>query len=107
MTGGRALVLGDPGPWMCSGMTGGVVYQRVQPEMGLTVDAINRRIAEGAVVEVMPLDDEAIDDINVLLRAYIHILESAHQAQAAERLYALLVAPRDHFAMIAPPHRRR
>ena len=26
MTNGRALVLGDPGPWICAGMTGGVVY---------------------------------------------------------------------------------
>src|SRR5699024_4029249 len=25
MTGGRALVLGDPGPWLCSGMTGGLL----------------------------------------------------------------------------------
>ncbi|WP_298431959.1 glutamate synthase-related protein, partial [Geobacter sp.] len=26
MTAGRVVVLGDPGPWICSGMTGGVVY---------------------------------------------------------------------------------
>ncbi len=31
MTSGRALVLGDIGPWACSGMTGGVIYQRIQP----------------------------------------------------------------------------
>ena len=35
MTNGRAVVLGDPGPWLCAGMTGGVVYQRLVPEMGL------------------------------------------------------------------------
>ena len=52
MTSGRAVVLGDPGPWMCAGMTGGVVYQRVQPEMGLTIEAIRNRIAAGSVVEI-------------------------------------------------------
>ena len=39
MTNGRGLVLGDPGPWICAGMTGGVVYVRHQPEMGLTKDS--------------------------------------------------------------------
>ena len=58
MTSGRAVVLGDPGPWMCAGMTGGVIYQRIQPEMNLTVDAIRRRIANGSVVQIQPLDDE-------------------------------------------------
>ena len=36
MTNGRGLVLGDPGPWICAGMTGGAIYIRHQPEMGLT-----------------------------------------------------------------------
>src|SRR5262245_29453569 len=31
MTAGRVVVLGDPGPWMCAGMTGGVLYLRVKP----------------------------------------------------------------------------
>ena len=52
MTNGRALVLGDPGPWICAGMTGGVVYVRHQPEMGLTKDAISRRIAKRANVTI-------------------------------------------------------
>ena len=26
MTAGRAVVLGDPGPWFCAGQTGGRVY---------------------------------------------------------------------------------
>ena len=50
MTNGRGLVLGDPGPWICAGMTGGVIYVRHQPEVGLTKDAIQRRIAKGAKV---------------------------------------------------------
>ena len=29
MTAGRVIVLGDPGPWICAGMTGGVLYLRL------------------------------------------------------------------------------
>ena len=103
MTSGRAVVLGDPGPWMCAGMTGGVVYQRVQPKMGLTIDAIRNRIAAGSVAQIHPLDDDAEDDLRELLNAYIRTLEENHQSDAAEPLYALLRRPGDHFVKIAPP----
>ncbi len=103
MTSGRAVVLGDPGPWMCAGMNGGVVYQRVQPEMGLTIEAIRYRIAAGSVVEIQPLDDEGQDDVRELLNAYIRTLEENNQSEAAEPLYALSRRPSDHFIKIAPP----
>ena len=107
MTSGRALVLGDPGPWMCAGMTGGVVYQRVQPAMGLTVDAIRHRLAAGSVVEIQPLDEDGEEDLRELLNAYIRTLEENHQSKAAEPLYALLRKPADHFVKIAPPDARK
>lgn len=103
MTSGRALVLGDPGPWICAGMTGGVVYQRIQPEMNLTVDAVRQRVAPGSVVEIQPLDDEGHSDIRELLNAYIRTLEENNQSQAAESLYILLKRPSDHFVKIGPP----
>ena len=103
MTSGRAVVLGDPGPWMCAGMSGGVVYQRVQPEMNLTVDAIRHRIAADSLVEIHPLDDQGHQDVRELLNAYIRTLEENHQSQAAEPIYALLKHPGDHFIKIAPP----
>lgn len=102
MTAGRVLVLGDPGPWICAGMTGGVIYQRVQPGMGLTVDAIQRRIARGAVAEISLLDHHGIDDVTELLERYIHTLEINNQPQATESLYPLLRAIPDHFIQIAP-----
>ena len=40
MTNGRALVLGDPGSWICAGMTGGVVYLRRDSNLGLTEQAL-------------------------------------------------------------------
>ena len=103
MTSGRVLILGDPGPWMCAGMTGGVIYQRIQPEMGLTVDAIKNRIAEGAIVDILPLGDQGLSDIHEMLNKYIQVLEVNNQAQATEHLYHLLRRPQDHFVKIAPP----
>ncbi len=52
MTAGRAVVLGDIGPWACAGMTGGRVYVRVNPEWNLDREAIERRLGEGAKVEL-------------------------------------------------------
>jgi len=105
MTSGRALVLGDPGPWICAGMTGGVIYQRIQPEMGLTIDAIRRRIAPGSVVEIFPLEDKGSADIRELLTTYIQTLELNNQAEATESLYKLLKKPSNHFVKIMPPQR--
>jgi glutamate synthase (NADPH/NADH) large chain len=106
MTSGRVVILGDPGPWMCAGMSGGVIYQRIQPEMNLTVDAVRRRIAEGATVDIFPLDDNGVEDVRELLNAYIQTLEINNQPEAAQHLYGLLNRPQDHFVKIAPPMRK-
>ncbi len=57
MTAGRVVVLGDPGPWICSGMTGGVVYCHLDQEMGMTREALHRRLASGAGVEIRDLEE--------------------------------------------------
>jgi glutamate synthase (NADPH) large chain len=105
MTSGRALVLGDPGPWMCAGMTGGVIYQRVQPEMGLTLEAIRHRLAADATVDIFALDEDGMQEINELMTKYIQTLENNNQGDATEHLYKLLHRPQDHFVKIAPPTR--
>ncbi len=107
MTSGRVLVLGDPGPWMCAGMSGGSLYQRIQPEMGLTVEAVRRRIAKGATVNLFDLDEEGIDDVRDLLGFYIQTLEENNQANEAGHLHALLHHPQDHFVLVAPPARKK
>src|SRR5258705_12972685 len=56
MTSGRAVVLGDIGPWACAGMTGGRVYVRVSDELNLDRDTIQRRLGEGAMVKLGELD---------------------------------------------------
>src|SRR6185437_3186184 len=86
MTNGRGLVLGDPGPWICAGMTGGAIYIRHQPEIGLTKDAIKRRIAKGAKVFVSDLHDKGKKDVSELLSKYIELLVSDGQVSEATML---------------------
>ncbi|WP_394237931.1 glutamate synthase-related protein [Niallia oryzisoli] len=102
MTNGRGLVLGDPGPWICAGMTGGVVYVRHQPEMGLTKEAISRRIAKGAKVSIAPLSETGISDIEELLGQYSEMLANQGQMEEADLLKQLLEDPENHFLQIVP-----
>lgn len=102
MTNGRGLVLGDPGPWICAGMTGGVVYLRHQPEMGLTMEAIQRRIAKGAKVSISPLSDKGKQDVAELLGKYVQMLEQQGQESDAKELSLLLENPEKHFVQIVP-----
>ena len=102
MTNGRGLVLGDIGPWACAGMTGGVIYQRLQPKMGLTIEAISRRMAIGAKVSIQPLNKQGMEDINELLTQYIGLLREHNQVTEASQLEALLPSLSDHFVQIVP-----
>ncbi|MCL6573016.1 MAG: glutamate synthase, partial [Bacillus sp. (in: Bacteria)] len=102
MTNGRGLVMGDPGPWICAGMTGGVVYIRHQPEIGLTKEAIKRRIAIGAKVSITELTNNGKQDIHELLSKYSTILEQNGQVEEANKLRILLTTPENHFVQILP-----
>lgn len=90
MTNGRAVVLGDPGPWICSGMTGGVVYQRINAEFGLDATAISRRVAKGAEVAILPLDETGRNDLKELLNIYIQELVKSKQRETAHKIISLL-----------------
>ncbi|MCY0901568.1 MAG: glutamate synthase-related protein [Firmicutes bacterium] len=100
MTAGRALLLGDPGPWICSGMTGGAVYLRLQPAMGLTTDALRRRIAKGAKVALMRLNSAGVSDVQELLGLYQRELTRSGQWEEAQRLAPLMERPEEHFLVI-------
>jgi glutamate synthase (NADPH) large chain len=102
MTNGRGLVLGDPGPWICAGMTGGVVYLRHQPEMGLTKAALERRIAKGAKVSIEKLSTKGKADVQELLSKYIELLVEHEQYEEAESLRPLLEQPEEHFFQVIP-----
>lgn len=102
MTNGRAVVLGDPGPWICAGMTGGVIYQRIQPELGLDEAAIQRRIAKGAKVRIEALGEKGEQDLKELLGAYRNELAESGQSQAVAKIDGLLSNLGSNFIRIAP-----
>jgi glutamate synthase (NADPH/NADH) large chain len=102
MTSGRAVVMGDIGPWACAGMTGGRVYVRVNPDWNLDADAIRRRLGEGAKVELAELDDEGVLDVEDLLGHYADELRVTDQADSAEGVLGLAGAARENFLMIVP-----
>ena len=85
MTSGRAVVLGDLGPWACAGMTGGRVYVR-HNAFGIDREAIERRLGEGAKVELKELDAEGLLDIDDLLADYAEELRATDQDEEAERV---------------------
>jgi glutamate synthase (NADPH/NADH) large chain len=104
MTGGRVVVLGDPGPWLCSGMTGGVVYVRQNPEWNLDESAIRRRLSKAAKVSLVHIEDGTEDAMNVveLLSAYRDALAASGQDGEAAGLAALIDEPGEHFLAVHP-----
>ncbi len=102
MTAGRAVVLGDVGPWACAGQTGGRVYMRVNDEWGLDRDALERRLGAGALVALEELDDEGVSDVRDLLGNYADELVRSDQAREAERIRSIASQPRRHFLMSVP-----
>ncbi len=102
MTSGRAVVMGDIGPWACAGMTGGRVYVRVNAEWNLDREAVSRRLGEGAKVALAELDDEGMLDIQDLLGHYAGELRATGQETEAERMLGLAADAPEHFLMIIP-----
>lgn len=102
MTAGRVVVLGDPGPWICSGMTGGVVYLRLQPEVGFDDAAIKRRLAKGATVKVLPVGASDESNLNELLCWYHDALLDANQRNEAAQILEYLNRWEQEFVKIVP-----
>lgn len=102
MTQGRAVVLGDPGPWMCSGMTGGAVYLRLRPDLGFDQAAIERRVAKGAKVQIAPLGDGDWSGVCQILSMYRDELVDGGQNLTATYIGGLIGHARDSFVKIVP-----
>jgi glutamate synthase (NADPH/NADH) large chain len=102
MTAGRAVVLGDPGPWFCAGQTGGRVYLRVEEEWGLTRAALEARRAKGARIELRDLDERGEADVRELLGWYADELRATGQEDEAARVVALAAEAPGHFVMSVP-----
>jgi glutamate synthase (NADPH/NADH) large chain len=102
MTAGRAVVLGDVGPWAFAGMTGGVVYLRHEPELGLDEAALRSRFARAARVALRPLDAGGEHDLAELLGAYERELAMSGQPDAAQHVARLARDARWCFRAIVP-----
>jgi glutamate synthase (NADPH) large chain len=102
MTAGRVVVLGDPGPWICSGMTGGVVYCYLDLDKGLDREALRRRIAFGAGVEIRDLEEDDIARVEELLLHYQRELLHSHQEDEAGWLEKVIGGCRVNFVKISP-----
>ncbi len=106
MTDGRVLVMGDPGPWMCAGMTGGVLYLRLQPQMNFDLSAIERRIGRGAAVFIQPVGQEDQPNLNFLLSQYAGELQHNHQQEEALRVLSCLGDWRTDFVRVVAQNRQ-
>jgi len=102
MTAGRVVVLGDPGPWICSGMTGGVVYCHLDAEMGMTREALRRRLAQGSGVEIRSLEEEDVNNINDLLMQYHRELLHSDQMEEADWVSRVVSHCRTRFVKVVP-----
>ena len=102
MTGGRAVVLGDPGPWLCSGMTGGVIYQCLYPEYNFTRESIQRRLAQSANVKIQAVSKDGLSDVSELLGKYTAELEKGFQKNEAMAVTEILQNAKKLFVMIIP-----
>ncbi len=100
MTGGRALVLGDPGRWICSGMSGGVVFLRHDPERGLDDAGLRDRFAKGAKVTLRVPSDDDLPVLHELLDAYAAAL--AASGQDPSEIAALRADAAARFRVVRP-----
>ena len=102
MTNGEAVVLGDPGPWLCAGMTGGTVFQRLWPELGLDEAALQLRLAQGAAVSIRPVGPREAARVVSLLGAYVSALAASGQSHEAAAVAALARDVAATFVAIRP-----
>lgn len=86
MTAGTVVILGDPGPFAFSGMTGGIVYQKLTPEMEFDGNELTRRFAQGAHVCINKLDNDDLVNIKRLLDHYCQALIQTHQHDIADNV---------------------
>ena len=102
MTGGRAVVLGDPGRWICSGMSGGVVYLRHDPMRGLDERGLRDRLAKGAKVTMRVPGAEDVGLLGELLGAYANALQDSGQDEASREVVRLIDDATECFRVVRP-----
>ena len=89
MTAGTAVVLGDPGRWICSGMSGGTVFVRIDAARGIDAEGLRARLAKGAKVHIGAPRETELPIINDLLGGYGRALTGSGQEAVARTVRAL------------------
>jgi len=101
-TSGRGLVLGDPGSWLCSGMTGGVVYFLLDEALGLNLEALRRRLARNSQVSIGLVGDADEQNLSELLTTYIEALIAGGQRDESDAVTLFLKNWASSFAVARP-----
>src|SRR5205807_8988588 len=102
MTAGTAVVLGDPGRWICSGMSGGIVFVRLDARRGIDADGIRARLAKGAKVHVGAPRADELQGLLDLLAGYRRALLGSGQDADARPVRALADDPPATFLAVRP-----
>ena len=103
MTSGRAVVLGDIGPWACAGMTGGRVYVRQNPDWNLdreTIESAPRRGRQGQPRR--PRRRGRSSTSRTCSATTRPSCAPPTRSEEAERIAALAAEAPEHFLMIIP-----
>jgi len=87
---------------MCAGMTGGVLYLRLQPHLNFDQSAIQRRLAKGAKVIVQEVNENDLKNLKDLLTVYAEELKHNHQNEEAHKVNNLLVDWKNTFLKVIP-----
>jgi glutamate synthase (NADPH/NADH) large chain len=104
MTGGLVVTLGDPGPWICAGMTGGAVVCLLHPDLGIDAAYIRHRLAPSAKVSLHHTLRPALwHQVTELLAAYIAELRQAARGLEASQVEQALADP-SRWLAILPRH---
>jgi glutamate synthase (NADPH/NADH) large chain len=103
MTAGKVVVLGDPGPWLCSGMTGGTVYCHLDQVMGMNREVLQRRLARAAQVDIREIEEADVAIVGKLLREYERELLYSQQAEEAMWVEGIRADCRERFLKIVAP----
>ena len=84
-------------------MTGGVVYLKLDGELGLDIDALRRRLAKGAEVEIVPVSfGEDEKNVRDMLTKYIDVLSQHEQKEEADAMRRLLRNWQSSFVKAVP-----
>ncbi len=95
-------MLGDPGPWMCAGMTGGVIYQCLYPEWNFGRENLERRFSSGAHVVIRSLNEDDAAQVRELLDKYVRALKQSFQNDEAQIVQGLAEEAEKRFVKIVP-----